>query len=43
MWTYFHSHFYAIFDEFLGGQLKQQIGYSFTLLISYIVFIHLNF
>ena len=27
--------FYAIFHEFYGGQLKQQICYSLTLLISY--------
>ena len=36
---HFHSHFYATFHEFFyGGQLKQQICYSFTLLISYMFF-----
>ena len=30
--------FYAIFHEFLKWAIKQQICYSFTLLISYIVF-----
>ena len=29
----FHSHFYANFQEFYEGQLKQQICYSFILLI----------
>ena len=36
--TCFHSHFYANFREFSDVQLKQQICYSFTLLISYMVF-----
>ena len=35
MWmkTCFHSHFYSIFTSFYCGLLKQQIWYSFTLLI----------
>ena len=37
-----HSHFYAIFHEFYEEQLKQQICYSFILLISHIVLIHLE-
>ena len=36
MWmkTCFHLHFYANFHKFYEGQLKQQIRYSFILLIS---------
>ena len=36
--TCFRSHFYAIFHEILKGQLKLQICYSFTPLISCVVF-----
>ena len=32
--TCFHSHFYAHFQEFYEGQSKQQICYSFILLVS---------
>ena len=32
--------FYANFHEFYGGQLEQQISYSFALLISYMVLIN---
>ena len=41
MWmkTCFHSHFYAkFFLSLYGGQFKQQIDYSFNLLISNMVF-----
>ena len=37
MFSFIHR-FYAIFKEFYGGKLKQQICYSFTLLISYMAF-----
>ena len=37
MFSFIHM-FYVIFQEFYGGQLKQQICYSFTLLISYMAF-----
>ena len=33
MKTCFHSHFYANFHEIYEGQLKQQICYSFIMLI----------
>ena len=33
-----HKNVNAIFHEFMVGQLKQQICYSFTLLISYMDF-----
>ena len=36
MKTCFQSHFMEIFMSFYDEQLKQQICYSFTLLISYI-------
>ena len=38
----FHSHFYANFMRFYDGQFKQQICYSFTLLIPYTFLIHLK-
>ena len=39
----FHSQFYANFHmSFYEGQLKHQIGYSFTLLISLCFLIHLK-
>ena len=42
MKTGFHSHFYAIFQDFYAAQLKQQICYTFTLLISYMILMHLK-
>ena len=44
MWmkTCFHSHFYAFCPRFYKEQLKQQICYSFILLISHMVFNHLE-